>query len=157
MINKLTADANESRAHCFKGALAACLCFGSLISAIIMYLLLLLSSKYCQTLKRLKRIISQGTRCAPGFCCCRSPAGASAGMNTRMELWGGEGAAEPSRAPQPGPGSSSPGTWGWKCWEICGGGPWGHGALVALAVLAEWPGSIISEGFCSLCDLLGRG
>jgi len=57
MINRLTADANESCTHCSEGALAVCLCFGSLISLIIMYLLRLLSSKYNQTLKRLKWIV----------------------------------------------------------------------------------------------------
>lgn len=56
MINKLTADANESSTHCFKGAHVAALVFFfsffcSLITAIIMYLLHLLCNKYNQIME----------------------------------------------------------------------------------------------------------
>lgn len=81
-----------------------------------MYLLLLLSSKYCQMLKRLKRIISLRTRCARGFCSCRFPAGARAGINTAREFWGagGSGQSPAGTLSQPcSPSGAAPLGFGW--------------------------------------------
>lgn len=122
-----------------------------------MYLLLLLSSKYCQMLKRLKRIISLRTRCARGFCCCRFPGGARAGIKTAMEFWGGVGAVERSEQSPAlallSRGSSSPGSWigwRWKRWEkgrMWPLGTWGTGGRGSAG---EWLGSMSSEGFSNI-------
>lgn len=52
MINKLIAHANEWRSRCFRGALAPCLCFGSLIRLIIMHLLRPLSGRRHRTIRK---------------------------------------------------------------------------------------------------------